>query len=367
MPAFLHHLTTRVPAHACSQEETRDRLKTWTPDRRQQRLIHALYARSGIDRRHSVLPDFNQDPQLFQTNATGQLQPPGTASRNTVYAREAPTLAVDLIRDLLSSAETHGTPRSRITHLIFASCTGFTNPGPDYQIIRQLGLSPSVQRYTLGFMGCYAAFPALRMAAQFCQADPTAVVLVVCLELCTLHMQLDPRPDTLLANSLFADGAAACLVTAEKPTTPGFELHHFATTLVPASESEMAWDIGDHGFNLVLSSYVPDILGNQIAPLLATAADHAGWPLDSLTHWAVHPGGRAILDRVSAALHLPPDALAASRHILRHFGNMSSPTILFVLQEMLRHPVPHADPRTCALAFGPGLTVETAFLKNLAA
>ncbi len=153
-----------------------------------------------------------------------------------------------------------------VTHIIFASCTGFTNPGPDYHIIRELGLNPGVERYTLGFMGCYAAFPALRMAGQFCEANPRAVVLVVCLELCSLHLQINDQPDSILANSLFADGAAAVVVSSRKPPPeiPAYRLQSFASALVTDGEADMAWDIGNEGFNIVLSSYVPEILGARV-------------------------------------------------------------------------------------------------------
>jgi predicted naringenin-chalcone synthase len=363
MPAFLHHLTTRVPRHAYSQVQARDRLKGWTQERRLQRLIHAVYGRSGIDQRHSVLPDFGGESQLYPVDAAGQLMPPSTAQRNAVYAQEAGPLAVATAQGVLTAAAADGMAVDEVTHVIFASCTGFVNPGPDFQVIRQLGLRPEVQRYTLGFMGCCAAFPALRMAAQFCEADPAAVVLVICLELCTLHMQLDLRPDSILANSLFADGAAGALVSARRPQS-GYRLAGFASTLVAGSESAMAWQIGDQGFDLVLSSYVPEILGTQIDALVEAAKAQVGWQTEGPLSWAVHPGGRAILEQVEKALALPPEALQASRHVLREFGNMSSPTVLFVLNELLHEPG-HSAPACCAMAFGPGLTVELGFLERL--
>lgn len=363
MPAFLHHLTTRVPSHAYSQVQARDRLKDWTSERQLQRLIHAVYGRSGIEQRHSVLPDFGGEPQLYHVDDQGHLIPPSTAQRNAVFGREAGPLAVAAADGVLSAAAADGFTKADVTHVIFASCTGFVNPGPDFQVIRQLGLRPDVQRYTLGFMGCYAAFPALRMAAQFCTADPAAVVLVICLELCTLHMQLDLRPDTILANSLFADGAAACLVSSRLPKQ-GYQLVGFSSTLVAESESAMAWQIGDQGFDLVLSSYVPEILGTRIEKLAQAARAEVGWRPDEPIEWAVHPGGRAILDHVEKALALPHTALQASRQVLRTFGNMSSPTVLFVLKDLLENPASQAT-RCCAMAFGPGLTVELGFLERL--
>lgn len=366
MSAYIHHIATATPPHAYAQDDTRDRLKAWTRDPKTRRLIHAIYNRSGIQTRHSVSGDFVEGARatLYRSAADGTLIPPGTEARNRVYGQAAKTLAVDSARRLLDAAP--GFDRTEITHVIYVSCTGFANPGPDYHLIRELGLNPGVQRYTLGFMGCYAAFPALRMAAQFCEADPEAVVLVVCLELCTLHLQVNDQPDSILANSLFADGAAAALISACPPVagTPAYRLDGFESALVPSSESEMAWEIGDEGFNIVLSSYVPGIIGANIRSLLHGVLERQNLSLGEIAEWAVHPGGRAILDKVETNLQLAPDALDASRGILRDYGNMSSATILFVLKAMLEG----ADTERaslCALAFGPGLTVETAVMERL--
>ena len=259
-----------------------------------------------------------------------------------------------------------GFSRSEVTHVIFASCTGFANPGPDYHIIRELGLRSDVQRYTLGFMGCYAAFPALRMAAQFCEAAADAVVLVVCLELCTLHMQIDDKPDNILANSLFADGAAAALISAREPSTerPAYALRAFSSALVPAGEAEMAWDIGNEGFNIVLSSYVPEIIGANVRHLASEMLQRHDLKLEDIQEWAVHPGGRSILDKVEQSLCLLPEALAASRRVLAAHGNMSSATVLYVLKDLLENAATDRA-LTMAMAFGPGLTVETAVLERV--
>ncbi len=366
MPAYIHHIATGNPAYTYSQAYTRDRLKDWAVDPKTKRLIHAIYNRSGIETRHSVTGDFVQgaEASLYRSDAEGRLIPPGTAERNRVYTHCARELSVDVARRAL--ADTPGFEKEDVTHIIYTSCTGFANPGPDYHVIRELGLRENVQRYTLGFMGCYAAFPALRMAAQFCEADPQAVVLVICLELCTLHMQINDHHDSILANSLFADGAAAAVVSARSPVDkkPAYLLRGFESALVPSSESEMAWEIGNEGFNIVLSSYVPDIIGGNIRQLLNGILGRQGCKVDSMDEWAVHPGGRSILDKVQESLALRPDALEASRTILRDYGNMSSATILFVLKEMLDSAeTDHAT--LCAMAFGPGLTVETALLERI--
>ncbi|MEZ0275616.1 MAG: type III polyketide synthase [Roseimicrobium sp.] len=366
MPAFVHHISTLTPSFAYTQDFARDRLKDLATDERTKRLIHAIYRRSGIETRHSVYGDFlpGAEASLFKFNAEGALIPPTTGQRNAVYAVESRKLAVELAGKLLAEAE--GFSKDEITHVIFASCTGFMNPGPDYHIIRELDLPQGVERYTLGFMGCYAAFPALRMAAQFCEANPRAVVLVMCLELCSLHMQVNAHQDSILANSLFADGAAAAIVSARTPVAGQacFRLDGFMSSLVSAGEADMALDIGDEGFNIVLSSYVPDIIQSSLQPILEDNFRQKDLSLEEIDAWAVHPGGRAILDKVEQSLSLPKSALEVSRNVLRDYGNMSSATVLFVLKEMLEGAGAESA-LTCAIAFGPGLTVETALLTRM--
>jgi predicted naringenin-chalcone synthase len=341
-------------------------MKGWTSEAKSKRLIHAIYNRSAIDTRYSVLGDFSSEAEahLYRTDAEGKVISPGTAQRNEVYARASRELAVKVARQVLDAAP--GFSREDVTHVIFASCTGFANPGPDYHIIRELGLRIDVQRYTLGFMGCYAAFPALRMAAQFCEADATAVVLIVSLELCTLHMQIDDKPDNILANSLFADGAAAALISAREPEKkrPAYALRAFSSALLPAGEAEMAWDIGNEGFNIVLSSYVPEIIGANVRHLASEMLQRHDLKLEDIQEWAVHPGGRSILDKVEQSLCLPPEALATSRSVLADYGNMSSATVLYVLRELLENGETDRA-LTMAMAFGPGLTVETAVLERV--
>ncbi|MFM7603970.1 MAG: type III polyketide synthase, partial [Prosthecobacter sp.] len=323
MSSYIHHIATRVPQWAYDQNFIRDRMKAWTPDAKARRLIHAIYNRSSIETRHSVLGDFadESDAHLYRSDTEGRIIAPGTAERNAVYAHASRELAVKVARQALEDAGTFAA--QDVTHVVFASCTGFANPGPDFHIIRELGLRADVQRYTLGFMGCYAAFPALRMAAQFCEANVNAVVLIVCLELCTLHMQVDDKPDHILANSLFADGAAAAIVSSRQPAKkrPVYELRGFSSAILPTGEAEMAWDIGNEGFNIVLSSYVPEIIGANIRLLANDLLQRHDLKLEDIQEWAVHPGGRSILDKVEQSLRLSADALDSSRSILADYGN----------------------------------------------
>lgn len=363
MKALLHSIATATPAFAYPNRILRDRLRGWVPDPALHSLVDRIYARSGIETRHSVLEDFHSgDGELFRTLPDGAASSPGTGERNRVYAREAGKLAVEAARAAL---EKDGSFKaSDITHLIFVSCTGFANPGPDHRVMRELGLREDVQRYTVGFMGCYAAFPALRMAAQFCEADPDAVALVICLEFCTLHMQSGATPENIVANSLFADGAAAALVSARAPSEgrAHFRLESFRSAMIPSGEGDMAWEVGDHGFEMRLSAYVPGLIGSNIRGIVDGLLSAAGMEPAEVEAWAVHPGGRAILDELEKQMGLGPDDLGVSRGVLRDYGNMSSPTVLFVLARFLERPS-RKETTTCALAFGPGLTVESALLR----
>ncbi|HEX7002820.1 MAG TPA: type III polyketide synthase [Trueperaceae bacterium] len=357
MPAYLNAVASAVPSTSYSQDQILEVMKAWHgEDRRVQRLLNGIYRASAIERRHSVLSDFLPgDPGGFFYDPRGErFLVPSTGERNRRYQQEAGRLAGCAASEAMSRTQQFG-PDS-ITHLVTASCTGFFAPGPDIELVDSLRLSPGVERYHLGFMGCYAAFPALRMARSICLADPDAVVLVVALELCTLHLQASRDADSLLAASVFADGCAAALVSGREPET-GFRLDRFGSALARERSGEMAWTIGDSGFEMVLSSKLPlaveEVVGGAVAELLD------GDDPRSVEEWAVHPGGRAILDRVEGALCLGPGALWASRQVLASYGNMSSATVMFVLERLLAAES-GGEGRTVALAFGPGLSVESA-------
>jgi predicted naringenin-chalcone synthase len=328
------------------------------------RMIGSVFDAAAIDTRHTVLAELAEDGAPgagFLDLATGELQALPTGRRNEVFREAAAELFVAAAKQALANAP--GLVPADVSHVVTVSCTGFYAPGPDIEIVRALGLAPSTQRYHVGFMGCYGAFPALRAAADFCRADPEAVVLVVAVELCTLHLHSANDADTILSSSLFADGGAAAVVTARPAPagTPVLDLDRFTSTLVVEGEGDMAWTIGDEGFEMVLSGRVPRLVERHVRsalePLLGPGGD--GYP--EIAHWAVHPGGRSILDRVQAALGLTEDQLAPSRAVLRRYGNMSSATVLFVLRTLLQRATPTPE-RVGALAFGPGVSVETALL-----
>ncbi|MFF0944927.1 type III polyketide synthase [Kocuria sp. CPCC 205300] len=376
MTVALRSLEVALPGVALAQDDVRDVFAAQPGlGRLGTRLVPAAFNASGIDRRHTVLGEWGRaepagEPVFFDAR-TLRILNPSTGTRNGVYAQEATGLFVRAAARALAACE--GVEAADITHVITVSCTGFYAPGPDYHVVRGLGLDPAVQRYHLGFMGCYAAFPALRQAKSICEATPEATVLVVCAELCTLHVRTSDDPDTIVASSLFGDGAAAAVVTGREldSTRAVLQLDHFETVLTPTGEEAMAWNIGDNGFEMVLGAYVPHIIDGHIvealAPLLAHDPGLLARPYSEIEHWAIHPGGRSILDKVEGKLALRPEQLVPSRETLRDYGNMSSATVLFVLKHILDGPSAASGERICGMAFGPGLTVESALMTKLGA
>lgn len=376
MTVTLRAVSTAVPPTVLVQNEVRDVFAAQPGlNRLAQRIIGTAFDVSGIATRHTVLEELSwtshPDEPVFFDIETGELQLPGTKARNEIYAVEATVLYLEAARAALAACP--GLEASDVTHVVTVSCTGFYAPGPDFMLARDLGLNPGVERYHLGFMGCYASIPALRMAKQLCEADASAVVLVVSAELCTLHLRSSNDPDTIVASSLFADGAAAGIVST-RPAESGekaFDLDGFATRVTPVGEGDMAWKIGDHGFEMVLSNAVPAIIDDHITgalePLFArepalAAALSGDTASDAIEHWAIHPGGRSILDKVETRLVLTEEQLVPARETLHDFGNMSSATVLFVLKRILESQAATDGDRVAAMAFGPGLTVESALL-----
>ena len=315
-------------------------------DARAQALFRRMAERSGIRHRWSVLPPSLDGGSPVDPGGFYHAALPGTAARMAIYAEEAPKLALAAIHALAPAALVG------ITHLVVASCTGFVAPGIDQIIAAELGLAGDVERTLVGFMGCYAAVSSLRLAHHIVRSEPRARVLVVTVELSTLHLQDEREVEPLLAMLQFGDGASAALVTAQPK---GFAISRpFAATL-PDSAGLIRWDIGDSGFAMQLSGEVPSRIAEALRdPAFRGAMLGAERP-DGYDAWAVHAGGRSVLDAVEHGLGLPPAALAESRDVLARYGNMSSSTLPFVLAELLANPE-----RRCgiALAFGPGLAAE---------
>lgn len=355
---------TAVPTARLQQSETRDLFASQPGvDRLTSRLIGAAFDQSAIENRYSVIGSADARSSTF-VDERGHILSPTTGERNAIYRRDAPGLSAAAAREALQRS---GYEADAVTHVITASCTGFFAPGPDFLLVKALGIRPDAERYHIGFMGCAAAFPALRTATHICDAQPGSVVLVVCTELCSIHIRASSDPEQIVASAVFGDGAAAAIVSSAEPKTDGpvLEVGEFTTAVTSEGEHDMDWTIGDKGFEMRLSAEVPRIIGREIAEVVESMLGAGCDPLTDVDGWAVHPGGRSVLDRVQSGIGLPNDAMSHSRAVLRDYGNMSSATILFILQRLMTDDAPGINPRKpgskiAGLCFGPGLTVETA-------
>ncbi len=337
------------------------------------RRIPLIYERSGIDFRHSCVEDYvREQPEDFDFFPPDwSLRPaPTTGQRNRKYRQAVLPLAERVAREALTQADV--APEA-VTHLIAVTCTGFFAPGIDIELVRRLGLPATTRRTLVGFMGCYAAFNALRLAHAFCQSHPEARVLVVCAELCTLHFQIDDAFDTAVVNALFSDGAAAAVLAARDEDDARGRLAYVDnhSLLDDDSMDAMTWEIGDTGFLMGLSSRVPAVIARNLPAYLdALLCPHDLAP-EAVDFWAIHPGGRAIVEKAQEVIGLDDAAVHDSLEVLRLHGNMSSPTILFVLRRILaRHRAAQAAGQDgfehgVAMAFGPGLTLEGCLWKQV--
>ncbi len=340
---FLNRVGAATPAHEV-HGTFRAFAEGLIPDARERRVFARMADRSGIARRWSVLEPDGRPGFVDREGFYAPSRFPSTAVRMARWEAEAPALAFQAL-DALG-------PVAGITHLVTASCTGFAAPGLDHAICARLDLPEMVARTNVGFMGCQAAMVALRLARDAVRANPDARVLVVNLELCTLHLQVRPEIEQLLCFLLFGDGCSAALVSAEPE---GARIDGFRCALMPEAREEITWRVGDDGFDMVLSGRVPAALAGALPrrlPAILGGAAAADVPL-----WAVHPGGRSVLDAVAESCRPPEGALDHSRRVLERHGNMSSPTVMFVLRDMLAERVPGRQ--GVAMAFGPGLSAET--------
>ncbi len=356
MSAYITHMGTANPPHRISQNDVHSfMVKAHQLNDNEANDLKVLYRASGISHRYSVLGDYSKkDDFEFYANSD-DLEPfPGTKKRADLYAVHAGDLSIAAIHNCLPK----GFDFSEITHLITVSCTGLYAPGLDIDLVMRLGLERSVERIGINFMGCYAAFNAIKTARAICGHDATAKVLVVCIELCSIHFQKQKTDDNLLSNALFGDGAAALLIQSEPSSEVAFKINNMLCDLLPNGAEDMAWKIGDFGFEMKLSSYVPDIIETGIHQLLDRLKAHEGGI--RYDHYAIHPGGKKILSVIEKELGITKEHNRHAHEVLRQFGNMSSPTIIFVLQSL--HQALGAakeGEKILALAFGPGLTLES--------
>ncbi len=344
--AYINRIATAVPeydvhdAFVAFAEQMLD-------DPRLRALFRRMASRAEISHRYSFLNP-HHTPIHFSSHDAHKFYRrgsfPDTAQRMHVFEQCAPVLMKNAVDGLALNEQ----ERAGITHVLVTCCTGLYAPGLDFEIVDHLGLSTSVERTMVGFMGCYAAINALKLARHIVRSNPSAGVLMLNLELCSLHLQETQDLEQVLSFLVFADGAAASLITAQQQ---GFAMDSFHAVMVPETRNLITWKIRGLGFDMLLSGQVPGELGRALhqGGLMAEAPN--------IDLWAVHPGGRSVLDAVERGLDLSPNALAASRNVLSNFGNMSSATVMFVLQQMLQQAQP--GQQGCAMSFGPGLTAET--------
>lgn len=357
-------LGTALPEFAVTQLRSAEIAnELFVSDPQKQRLVSALYRKSGVKQRHSVLlhagDEWNGPAQTFFEHAEDDRDlGPTTADRMIAYARTAAPLAAVAARNALNDARIEA---KDITHLVTVSCSGFRAPGVDIALIRELGLSPRTARTHIGFMGCHGSLNGLRVAQSIADSNPKACVLVVAVELCSIHMHYGWEPEKIVANSLFADGSAAAIVRAvDGEHDSGVTMIGSESLWVANSEEAMTWTIGDHGFEMTLSPQVPQAIAERLNDWVRCWLAERGLAMSDIGVWAVHPGGPRILAAVEESLGLDETALSVSRKVLAECGNMSSPTLLFILQELRRRG---ARGLGIALGFGPGLMFEAALLR----
>jgi predicted naringenin-chalcone synthase len=364
MPLHIHGIGTAVPHNAITQEHAAAAAAQYgcaSPE--QQRQLKALYRLSRVRKRHSVVLESDSSTgaarQSFFPPMRGDGdRGPTTAARMARYERDAPALGARAAAIALADA---GRAPEEVTHLVTVSCTGFSAPNFDLGLVRELGLPWTVARTHLGFMGCHAALNGLRAAGGYADSDPDACVLLCAVELCSLHYQYGWTSDLAVSNGIFADGAAA-LVGGGAPGSSGDDwvLARSGSSLLEDSADLMAWRIGDHGFEIALSARVPGVIEAALTPWLDAWLAAQQLTRGQIATWAVHPGGPRILESVAAATGIGREDYAISQEVLSEFGNMSSPTILFILDRLRQR----GAPRPClALGFGPGLAVEAALFR----
>lgn len=319
------------------------------------RKLKFLYDHSGIDTRYSAINDYGMlaaGRSFIPVEREADF--PGLERRMEIYDRQAVSVSRKAIDKCLQNLIT---PK-QITHLITVSCTGMSAPGLDLQLMSEMELPPTIFRTSVNFMGCYAAIHALKMAKMICDSTENANVIIVATELCTLHFQKEYSIDNAASSLLFADGSAAVLVSNCIQSSNSLSLRGFYSHVAQRGKADMAWQLSSKGFLMTLSGYVPQLIQEDINALVEAAVIHNGLTLADITHWCIHPGGKRILDVIQKQLHLPDDALTYSREVLFRYGNMSSPTVLFVLKEMMGN-YNGSSATILGMAFGPGLTMET--------
>ena len=330
----------------------------------EKRKLRFLYHQSSIQSRYSVLPDYSLDATEWEFYpATENLEPfPNLEKRMDWFNKKAPALSVTAVEKCIDQKIN----KEEITHLITVSCTGMSAPGLDLQVMELMHLPKNIFRTSVNFMGCYAAIHAMKLADSFCKNDQNAKVVIVCTELCTLHFQKETTVDSIASGLLFGDGSAAILVTNDNADYDGLTLKNFYSEVGFKGKEHMSWQLSSSGFLMKLSGYVPELIEQDFNQLLKNALQNAGMKEEEISHWCIHPGGKRILEAIEKSTSISNENLKYSYQVLNDYGNMSSPTILFVLKEILESMKNKKEKQSNVFgaAFGPGLTMETFILSN---
>lgn len=362
---FLLGIGTAVAEHSIKQTDALQLAKELLGNSEGSlKILPALYQKTRVGSRSSVVIEESLEGKkpkqsFFKPAYEKNLFGPTTHERMLCYAKNAPKLALSSSKQALADA---GVRPDQITHLITVSCTGFSAPGFDIQLIEDLSLKRTVSRTHVGFMGCHGMFNALRMAEAVSKADPKNHVLVCSVELCSLHFSYHREPDQYVSNALFGDGSSASVVSTQvkEGKTPRYKLTYQGSEIFEGTKDAMSWSIGDNGFKMTLSAKVPDLIHKKLRPWLEDWLQKKKVKLDNICSWAIHPGGPKIVESVRKALKLTPQATEVSKAILSRYGNMSSATLLFLLQNLKEKK---AKMPCVALGFGPGLCVEAALFE----
>lgn len=352
---------TAVPEYGTKQSVILGFMQNAYNDDKATRKLNALFNHSGIETRYSVVPDFDDsvsDPVLFNNDFSSTVE-----ERLIVYKGSALPLAVNAINKAFGKLNI---PLSEfgITHLITVSCTGMSAPGIDAELIEHLNLPIDIFHTSVNFLGCNAAFHALKIADLISRTDADAKVLIVCVELCTLHFQPKNNHDNLLSNTIFGDGAAAVVITsdthADQHQQQGMAINGFYSLLLHKGKNLMGWNITPVNFEMILNARIPEFIGEEINTILAKASLRYKVSAGTINKWAIHPGGKKILDTIQSSLNLKDEDVKYSYDVLNQYGNMSSPTILFVLDKLMENYKPRET--IFSIGFGPGISIETALL-----
>ena len=362
--SYITAIGTANPPHRFSQSIIAEfMLRAMKLNNGDARKLKTVFRASGIEYRHSVLEDYGKIKDFTFYPDTVDLEPfPGTEKRLQIFRKHALALSMASFNDMVRAFSFIDV--RDITHVIVVCCTGMYAPGLDVDLVNALKIASTVQRTAINFMGCHASFNALKLADALCKSNPKSKVLIVCTEICSLHFQRTVNEDNLLANALFADGSASVFVESNTRSHLKLKLEDFHSDLAVEGGTDMAWSIGNLGFEMKLSSYVPDLIKKGIGGLISTLLQKISADLQDIKHFAIHPGGRKILQVIEAELKISKDQNEAAYRVLKNYGNMSSPTVLFVLKEIVKNlNGSNQGERVLSVAFGPGLTLESMVLR----